>query len=305
VTAFSIFLYIQPALSQLVLPLWHDKPPYSIASDTVKEIIEKDGVILIKNVVHPSLTAYFPKKPNGTAVLIFPGGGYGVLAWDHEGSSVAKWLNGFGITAVVVKYRLPDSQFMKDKHWVPLTDALQAIKKVRENALKWKLDTTKIGIMGFSAGGHLVATVSNHYDDFDKGIWKKIAKPDFTILMYPVIFSDARGHEGSSTNLLGTGPPSELMEYFNNPTQVDENTPPAILMHTSGDKTVPVENSIAYYLALKNKNISSELHIYKDGEHGFGMLPGKAGMSYNNWKNDLLNWLISMQLVVPVVKRME
>lgn len=291
-----LLLHISLLMAQQVIPIYEGKPLYSIAPDSAKEISKKSDIIYVSKVVKPTITCFFPKKPNGTAILICPGGGYSFLAWDHEGTFIAQLLNQHGITAFVVKYRLPDDLLMEHKSIVPLTDALEAMKMVRAKASEWKLDSTKIGIMGFSAGGHLAASVANHYDDFENGRYLNSGKPDFSILVYPVIFSDQKGHQGSSTSLLGKQPADTDLTYFDNAAQVGENTPPAILFHSSNDGAVTVDNSIAYYTALRKQKKAAELHIYQDGGHGFGLLKKAPGNSYKNWTNDLLNWLKSNSL---------
>lgn len=285
----------QPVSAQTVIPLYEGKPAFAKVYDSSTEVVKKEEIVRISNVSLPSMTAYFPQKPNGTAILIYPGGGYGILAWNHEGTMMAEWLNSMGITAFVVKYRLPNNAYMTDKEWVPLRDALQSIRIVREHAKEWKLDKHKIGIMGFSAGGHLAATVSNHYDDYDNGSFAKSGKPDFSVLFYPVIFSGPKGHSGSSNNLLGTTPSAEQLAYFNNAIQVDKHTPPAVLFHASDDKVVPIENSQAYFAALQKLKPATELFTYPDGGHGFGMLERNKG-AYLRWKTDFVNWLGKMGL---------
>ncbi len=299
---YILFLYASTVMAQQEIPIWKDKPIYSIAPDSAKEIskkynIMKHDITHVSKVVQPSITYFLPDKPNGTAVLIFPGGGYSLLAWDYEGTLVAEWLKKLGITAIVVKYRLPDDVLMNQKSIVPLADGLEAIALIREKAAQWKLDPKKIGVMGFSAGGHLAATISNHYDDFENGKYLTSGKPDFSILVYPVIFSDENGHKDSSNTLLGKHPSEKELAYFDNAAQVDTNTPPAILFHSSNDTAVPVENSIAYYKALRKQKKSVEMHIYEDGGHGFGLLKASPGNSYKNWDNDLINWLKNRDLI--------
>src|SRR5690606_24257053 len=204
----------------------------------------------------PLLSVYLAgsTKANGTSVVICPGGGYSHLAIDKEGYKVAKWLNTLGISAFVLKYRLPNDKIMKDKTIGPLQDAQEAMRIVRRNAKKWGLDPNKVGIMGFSAGGHLASTLSTHYNDDVYPQTDKIsARPDFSILVYPVVsMEDGVTHQGSKMSLLGENPTLESIEKYSNAKQIDSLTPPAFLLAATDDQVVPVENSIEYYLALKN-----------------------------------------------------
>ncbi len=222
----------------------------------------------------PTLSLYFPPevKSNATAVIICPGGGYGRLAIPHEGSAVGAWLNANGIVAIVLKYRLPNSAIMKNKAIGPLQDIQEAVRIVRKNARQWQINPGKIGVMGFSAGGHLASTIATHFEDKIDEADTVSARPDFSILIYPVISMNPEiTHKGSSINLLGETPGPELVASFSNELQVTANTPPAFMVHAADDKSVPVENSIAYLLALKKNSVPAELHIYEKGGHGFGM----------------------------------
>ncbi len=292
---FLIFIWITvPAFSQKKeMPLW-DKIPDEIQSkDYSEKIDEKNGVADgVRKVTLPTLTAYFanPEKSNGTSVIICPGGGYGMLAINKEGYKVAEWLNDLGINAFVLKYRLPSDLIMKNKTVGPLQDAQEAVRVIRRNALKWKLNPNKIGIMGFSAGGHLAATLSTHYDD-------KVytpsdttsAKPNFSILIYPVIsMQEGITHQGSKDNLLGKNADNEATDKYSNEKQVTAATPKAFLVHATDDKAVPVENSINYYLALKKEKVSAEMHLYENGGHGFGL--GTKGTNVN-WPKTCEKWL--------------
>lgn len=272
--------------------------PNSIAGD-VKEKAEtgKDGIIRYSGVSVPTLTAVFPEpsKATGAAVMICPGGGYGILAFNHEGTEFAKWFADRGIAAFVLKYRLPNPAIMTRQYEVPLRDAMQGIKLIRENAAKWKVDPSKIGVMGFSAGGHLASTLSTHYYKGEHG--SELAKPDFAILAYPVItFGEVNAHGGSRKNLLGTYTSAELIREFSNELQVNEKTPPTYLVHAQDDKAVPVENSLDYFLALKKANIPAEVHIYPQGGHGFGFRTAGKG-AVEDWPQTLQNWLKSLGYV--------
>lgn len=276
------------------IPVWQTIPG-SIESTDYKETIiyDTDGVISgIDKVSQPTLTIFLAdqEKSNGTSVIICPGGGYGHLAINKEGYKVAKWFNSLGISAFVLKYRLPSDLTMKDKTIGPLQDAQEAIRMVRRNANKWHLDPTKIGIMGFSAGGHLASTISTHYSDKVYDSKDNVsARPDFSILIYPVIsMEDGITHNGSKINLLGANASKEMTAKYSNEKQVDSNTPKAFLVHATDDKVVPVENTINYYLALKEHNVLGEMHIYEKGGHGFGL--GIEG-THKEWPKTCEKWL--------------
>ncbi len=276
-----------------ILPLWKSIPDEIIAPDYKEKEVVKEGKIQRTSLVAtPTLSVFIPKetKPNQTAVLIFPGGGYAHLSMEKEGTNVAEWLNSLGIVAFVVKYRLPSDLIMKNKSIGPLQDAQEAIRFVRSNATKWNIDPNKIGTIGFSAGGHLASTLATHFDNkVYESKFNMSARPDFSILVYPVISMDNHiTHKGSQTNLLGKEPSQILIDDFSNEKKVTSKTPPTFLVHASDDSAVLPENSINYYLALKKNNISAELHIYEKGGHGFGL--GVQDTSLY-WINDCKEWL--------------
>lgn len=239
----------------------------------------------------PSIRIYPAEKPNGAAIVICPGGGYRVLAYDHEGTQVAKWLNTIGVTGVVLQYRLSPQY----QHPTPLTDAQRAIRYVRANAGTLKVAANRIGVMGFSAGGHLASTVSTHFDagqaEAKDPIDRVSCRPDFSVLCYPVIsLKDDYSHGGSAKNLLGEkATDAALLENLSNYTQVNDKTPPAFLFHTHEDKGVRVENALAYYSACVKHNVPAELHVYQNGPHGVGLADGEPGAK--NWRNELAAWL--------------
>lgn len=249
-----------------VIPLWSNEIPGSLISNDYKETeVLEDGIaVKVTKVTTPTLTVFVPEKPNGTAAIICPGGGYAQLAINNEGYKVAKWLNTLGITAFVLKYRLPSDEIMKVKTIGPLQDAQETIRYIKRNAGKWAVNTEKVGVIRFSAGGHLASTLSTHYKDVVYKVTDSIsARPDFSILIYPVISMDEKiTHTGSRINLLGNTPSQELIEKYSNENQIDAMTPPTYIIHAVDDKTVPVENTINYFLALKNNNVSSEIHLY-------------------------------------------
>lgn len=278
-----------------VIPLWN-KIPNEIKAPDYKEKPEmKDGKMQSTSQVSvPTLSIFIPKetKPNQTAVIICPGGGYTHLAFDKEGTKVAEWFNSIGIAAFVLKYRMPNDLTMKDKSVGPLQDAQEAIRYVRQNASKWNIDTKKIGLLGFSAGGHLAATASTHYDDkVYESAYKVSARPDFSLLIYPVIsMENDITHKGSQINLLGNNPSQELISSFSNEKKVNAQTPPAFLIHATDDTVVIPENSINYYLALKKNGVTAELHLYEKGGHGFGL---GVNDTSKFWTRDCIEWLKS------------
>lgn len=270
--------------AQKVIKLWETTPPTS-NEITEAEKSERNGN-WVTNVSSPELTIYQANKTKSTgmAVVICPGGGYAGLAIQHEGSQFAKWLNGQGITAFVLKYRMPN----KHKE-VPLDDAQQAIRYVREHANEFGVDTNKIGIAGFSAGGHLAATASTHYTT--EGV---STRPDFSILFYPVITMEAATHGGSRSNLLGDKPQSEDIQFFSNEKHVNANTPPAILLLSDDDKSVPTTNSVLYYESLKKNSVPATMYIFPKGGHGWGM---NIDFEYHSQMLELLGmWLKSTRI---------
>lgn len=277
------------------LPLWPGNPPLQNASD-LKEEATQQGILRIANVQTPTIEVYLPTKQiaTGEAVVIFPGGGYGILAYDWEGTDFAKWLNAQGIAGIVVKYRLPISKSLTDAKEVPLMDAQRAIRLVRKNAEAWNIDPTKVGVMGFSAGGHLASTLSTQYNHEVNSPKDEIdaiaARPDFSILVYPVIsFRDAAVHSGSRKNLVGEHASQELMDRFSGELNVNAQTPPTFLVHAQDDKGVPIENSLLYYQALHKHGVKASLHIYPTGGHGFGFGLGKGAVE--SWREVLLTWM--------------
>jgi acetyl esterase/lipase len=260
---------------------------------------DSGNFVSVRLVQNPSIDVYLPSKQNttGQAIVVCPGGGYGFLAYDWEGSDIAKWLNANGIAAIVLKYRLPISKSNIDPKLSPLLDAQRAIRTVRANAEKWNIKRDKIGIMGFSAGGHLASTAGTH---FDKGnpnapdsIDRLSSRPDFMILMYPVItMSKSYMHRGSKNNLIGTNADSATAKYYSNDLQVTKETPPTLLVHSTDDGAVPVENSLSFYQALKNNGVPAEMHIYPYGGHGFSLAIGKGYLS--TWTDRCIDWLLSI-----------
>ncbi|MCD6542894.1 MAG: alpha/beta hydrolase [Flavobacteriaceae bacterium] len=285
------------AQSSFILPIWKGEIPNQIKSDE-KETQEyrEPGLLWIENVQIPTIEVFLPAKANanGQAVLICPGGGYGGLAYDWEGTDIAKLLNARGIAGIVLKYRIPNPKNFTNSREVPLQDAQRAIRLVRYHAKKWNILPEKIGIMGFSAGGHLASTLGTHFDVKTSNINDSVnnisAKPNFMILVYPVIsMNDNITHEGSKRALLGKEPKQSLVDYYSNELQVKSNTPSTFMIHSTDDDAVPVENSIEFYKALKEKQIAVEMHIYPDGGHGFSLALNNKHL--NTWPQRLFEWL--------------
>ena len=280
-----------------ILPIWEKNIPGEIIENDYqeKQIYSENTLKQVSQVVTPTLTMYKPhiiNTNNSTAVMVIPGGGYSHLAIDKEGTKIAEWLNSLGITAMVLKYRLPSDVIMKDKSVGPLQDAQEAMRIIRRNAERWKINPQQIGVIGFSAGGHLAASLATHYNEKIYNQTDTIsARPNFEMLIYPVIsMQDDITHKGSKNNLLGASPSSTTVTHFSNETWVTTSTPPTFLSHATDDKAVPCENSLRYYLALKKHQVAAELHLYQSGGHGFGLSPKETHI---NWTKEAENWLLN------------
>lgn len=256
-----------------------------------------DGITRVSKVSKPTLSVFLPAKDKatGAAVIICPGGGYGILAISHEGYDVAKRFNEIGVAAFVLKYRLPADEIMTDRSFGPLQDAQQAIYDVRLNAKKWNVDPAKIGIMGFSAGGHLASSLTVHYNDVKIKNEKQLSlRPDFSILIYPVVTFGESTNPGSKINLVGNAPSEEKVTYFSNETGVNADTPPTFMVHANDDKAVPVKNSTQFNEALVKAGVKGELHIYQAGGHGFGL---NNKTTTEDWFKTLGSWMKSNKLL--------
>ncbi len=249
----------------------------------------------------PSLTLYLPEKDKatGVGVVICPGGGYGDLALDHEGEQVGKWLNSLGVAGFVLQYRHHGSGAGYG-HPAPLQDAQRAIRLVRSRAQAWGLDPNRIGILGFSAGGHLASSAATHFDEnfyeLKDDIDKVSCRPDFAVLIYPVItMLRPYTHQGSVQNLLGRNPDKDLLDKLSNETQVTAQTPPTFLAGTWADTAVPIENSIQFYLALRKAKVPAELHIFEKGGHGTGL--GRDGLAFSDWPRLCAEWFRARGLI--------
>ncbi len=264
-----------------------------------KEVVDTGDIIKIGKVQVPDIQVFLPSKRNATgeAVIICPGGGYWILAYDWEGTDIAKFWNSKGVAAIVLKYRLPTSESQIVPHKSPLLDAQRAMRLVRYHAGDWNIHPNKIGIMGFSAGGHLASTLSTHFDagspDADDPVEKESCRPDFSILVYPVIsFAADFGHSGSEKALVGENAPDSLVRYYSSELQVTPQTPPAILIHASNDKGVPVKNSIVYYERLIEEGVEAAMHIYPYGGHGFSLAVNKGYLS--GWTERCYEWMSAL-----------
>ncbi|WP_428657165.1 alpha/beta hydrolase [Runella sp.] len=279
--------------AQQEIPLYKGAVPN--AKDVPNEEVKTPSNVVSK-VSQPTLTVFLPPKDKatGAAVIVCPGGGYGVLVIKREGYDVAEAFTKRGIAAFVLKYRLPSDKTMIDPSIGPLQDAQQAIKTIRQRAAEWNVDPQKIGIMGFSAGGHLAATAGTHFEKSAVPNSEGISvRPDFMVLVYPVIsFMEGIGHKGSGVNLLGKTASTEQMKLYSNEQQVTAATPPAFITHASDDTVVPVKNSLIFYEALQQNKVLSELHIYSKGEHGYLKVP-----AFDEWFGRCLHWMATAGFV--------
>ncbi|HEX8313956.1 MAG TPA: alpha/beta hydrolase [Flavisolibacter sp.] len=296
---FCIVLHQAINAQEIILPLWPagKVPNYQKTSEVERR--DTGETINIKLVQSPEITVYLPTKrtATGQAVIICPGGGYGGLSYNWEGSDPARLLSAKGIAAIVLKYRLPNAKSNITPHLSPLADAKRAIRIVRANATRWNIKKDRVGIMGFSAGGHLASTLATHFDAGDAAaadsIERQPSRPDFAVLVYPVIsMSKPIMHAGSRNNLIGATPDSSLARLYSNELQVTKETPPTFLIHATDDKGVPVENSLLFYQALKDNNVPTEMHIYPYGGHGFGLAVGRGYLE--TWTERLAEWMRSL-----------
>lgn len=289
----SIFL-LNMVKAQQAISLYDSAIPNSKPTEDKEKVDSgrRPGYYSLSFVSRPTLAIYLPpkEKATGMAVIICPGGGYVHLAMAHEGIEVAKKFNEMGVAAFVLKYRLPSDETMINKEIGPLQDAQRAIQLVRQHAGEWGVKTDRIGIMGFSAGGHLASTAGTHFTQAVIDNKDNISlRPDFMILLYPVIsFSDSIAHHGSRDNLLGLHPSPEKIKEYSNEWQVSSQTPPTFLVHAGDDHTVPVGNSLHFYEALQHHDVPAEMHIYPHGGHGFGM---NNSATKDAWMDRLKNWL--------------
>jgi acetyl esterase/lipase len=280
IASFLTLLIVAPtaAAEPQRIPLWENGAPGTPATKPENE---------------PVLFAYRAEPQNAarSAVVICPGGGYAHLAMDHEGEQIAEWFNNLGVTAFVLQYRNNNSGH---RHPVPMSDGQRAIRTVRARATEWNVDRGKIGVMGFSAGGHLASTLATHFDaasaEAADAIDRASSRPDFLILCYPVIsMTEPYMHRGSRDNLLGKDADESLASRLSNERQVTVETPPTFIFQTDADKSVPAENCVAFYLALRKAGVPAELHIYQEGKHGVGLASDLPATS--TWPDRLRDWL--------------
>jgi acetyl esterase/lipase len=278
------FVNVQAQVDSLLL--WPQGAPGATG------IEEKDKPMLIR---YPAPVAI----ATGAAVVVCPGGGYNMLAMDHEGHQIARWLNSFGVSAYILTYRLGRNGY---QHPIPMNDGQRAIRTVRANAGAWGIDPQRIGVLGFSAGGHMASTLGTHFDAGLAGaadpVERMSSRPDFMVLLYPVIsFTEDYQHRGSRISLLGEDADPDLLRLLSNEKQVTDDTPQTFLVHTTEDKVVPPENSIFFYLELKKRNIPAEMHIYEKGRHGLGL--GAPGTAFASWPERCEEWMLERGLLQP------
>ena len=284
----SVIISFSTMAQDFKLKVWPNGAPDSNGMTLPEEVFEGKRV---RNVSEAEIYVYLPKigVNTGAAVVICPGGGYGMEAMDHEGYDMAEWLAQKGVAGIVLKYRLPYGH-----HEIPLKDVQRAMRLVRQKAAEWGINPAKIGVAGSSAGGHLASTAGTKFDTGNPAatdaLGKLSCRPDFMLLLYPVItFNEEFGHMGSRTNLIGDGNKWELVERYSNELHVTAQTPPTFLILADDDGAVPPRNSIEFYLALKKYKIPAEMHIFKSGGHGFGMK--KTGLPVEQWPGLFIQWM--------------
>lgn len=292
---FSI-LMITNTMNAQYKPLYKSIPNQIVVPNEERED-PFEGIIIVSKVTEPAYQYFRVKEDNikRPCVIIYPGGAYFILASGHEGVEVAKFFNSIGVNAMVVKYRIPNDNAQVDKSIAPLQDAQQAMLLARSNAATWGIDANKIGILGFSAGGHLAATLSSHYADVKIDNSLNISlRPNFQILIYPVITMKDFGHTGSKENLIGKNPTDAQVQYYSNELNVNDQTPPAFIVHAKNDDAVPVQNAYEYDKALKANKVASTLFLFEKGGHGFGM---KNPTSTIQWTTPLTQWLREIKIL--------
>jgi acetyl esterase/lipase len=283
----SIFVFLglliqYTVFGQEIITLYPSGVPNNKPNEVVETGAERG---MYKGVTNPTLEYIKPENPNGTAVIVIAGGGYGVIVYNGEGLGSAKSMAEKGISAFVLKYRLPSDEIMEDKRVGSLQDVQQSSKYLRENATKYGIDKDKIGVMGFSAGGHLASTAATHFEkSYVANPENTSLRPDFQVLVYPVItMQNELTHVGSRDNLIGKNPSQEDIDLFSNEMQVKENTPVTWLTHAADDKVVDVDNSINYFEKLRKSKVEVEMHIYPKGDHGFIF-------KHPGWMEPLFEW---------------
>lgn len=298
-TTYVALLLIQAVYSQNVIEIWSNEIPNKIKSveKEIKFFNMDSSFYSFTKVQKPTLEIFLPpkKKSKRIGLIIMPGGGYKNIAYEWEGITTSNYFNSKGIATFILKYRTPQSKSVNIKHIAPIQDAQRAIKIVRKHAKKWNIDEQKIGVIGYSAGGHLASTLGTQ---FDLELYKKkdsidymSARPNFMALIYPVIsMNEEIYHSGSAKNLLGSKPSNELIKKYSNELNVNHNTPPTFIVHSNDDRAVNVQNSLIFHKYLNQFNIKNEMHIYQDGGHGYGLAINKGTLS--KWPELLYEWLI-------------
>lgn len=284
----------------IVLSLWAGSPPNPQPAGQPETRVREGDVLWVRHVQNPSIEVRLPARGHATgqAVVVCPGGGYGGLAHDWEGTDFAGWLNSRGIAAIVLSYRLPVDGDVAHQKWLgPLLDAQRAIRLTRAHAADWGIDPAKVGIMGFSAGGHLASTAGTRFDGGDgmasDPIERLGSRPDFMILVYPVISMMSEiTHGDSRLNLLGASPSDELVRRYSNELHVTADTPPAFLVHAGDDEVVPVQNSLLFHHALIARQVPAELHLYPQGGHGFSLALRQGRLQ--EWPRLCIRWLADL-----------
>ncbi len=299
--------FAQDAREPFTLDLYQGTPPGGVPLTTEPEnIYQKPGdpIVRVDHVQKPDIRVFLPakEKNTGAAVVICPGGAYAILAIDHEGYQIARMLNSFGVAGIVCKYRVSKTQPGLYKHPIPLLDARQAMRLTRQHSAEWGIDSKRVGILGFSAGGHLASCVDTLFDarlpGEDEAVFKTMShKPDFGVLVYPVIsMSEQFGHRGSRDNLLGREPDAKLIELMDTDKHVTKHTPPTFLVSTFDDSGVPPLNAMAFYAAMCKAGVPGELHIWEKGGHGYGILPDRGDVA-KEWGVRLKKWLAGRGLL--------
>lgn len=293
----TVFLFFHQISMAQYNPLYNRIPNYTATANEESASYNEAGILIISKVSQPAYRYYRVKEDSiqRPCVIICPGGGYSVLAAGHEGSDVALFLNSIGINALVLKYRIPNKKNQPDPSIAPLQDLQQAMYLARSNAAAWGILSDKIGVLGFSAGGHLAASLSSHYMDLKIDNPERVSlRPDFQILLYPVISFREFGHKGSAENLVGASATAEQIHYFCNEEWVNNQTPPAFIVHAKDDSTVPVQNALVYHQALQQNQVASFLHLFEKGGHGFGMTNPQ---SVEQWPDLLKQWMLNIRLI--------
>ena len=302
----GIFVYNISFAQYDSVPLYSNNIPGAVNNNIAeRKKINKQGVVIsISNITNPMLYIYIPKKPNGTSIIIYPGGGYVSLSIEFEGHEIAKWFADRGITAFILKYRLPGDALMTNKAIRPLQDAQQAIRIVRNQSAKWNIDPNKIGIIGFSAGGHLAATEATHFN-FPVGEIADTSvslRPDFMILIYPGMYPNANYFrlppvKNLFDNVLGGNNPADsLKHFFSNQLYITNNTPPTLMILAANDYLLRPDGAIDFFLELQKHHVPSEIHIYEKGGHGFALKKQNFG-HVEQWDKEMEGWLKDKKLL--------